>query len=351
MNLPFIPGYDPDAPGGIESLNSIQRLTRDLKNATITLSTTEARFLVDAYYAMQRDRIRAAHQERTLSQGDEPHDVMSWLAEQRETLENQVRRALDAYSLGRVPGVWARSVVGIGPVISAGLIANIDITRAPTVGHVWRFAGLDPTMKWEKGQKRPWNGSLKRLCFLIGESFVKVSNNERAIYGHIYKARKVYETTKNERGDYADQAKASLAAKKFGTDTEARKAYEKGKLPLARIHLRSERYAVKFFLAHLHHVMHEAHFGVAPQKPYILTEAAHLAHPEMAVHTHYVVPPNWPMGSAAPSESTVVREQPAATSESTVNDEQPSAVARESTVLREQPITVSAPKRRRSRKQ
>jgi hypothetical protein len=133
------------------------------------------------------------------------------------------------------------------------------------------------------------------LCWLIGESFVKVSNNENAFYGHIYQRRKAYETAKNEAGDYAGQAAASLAAKKYGDDTNARKAYEAGKLPLARIHLRAERYAVKLFLAGLHHVMYETHYGVPPDKPYILSDAAHLAHPETGVHTHYIAPPNWPL--------------------------------------------------------
>ena len=41
---------------------NIFRLTRDLKNAARTLSDAEARFLVDAYYMMQRDRIRASNQ-------------------------------------------------------------------------------------------------------------------------------------------------------------------------------------------------------------------------------------------------------------------------------------------------
>lgn len=313
-----IPVSQPMTDAGlVENLNSIQRLTRDLKNASRTLSDKEARFLVDAYYAMQRDRIRAAHQERTLSKGNEPHDVMSWLADQRETLEEQVRRALDAYSASHIEGVWARSMIGIGPVIAAGLLANIDITLAPTVGHIWRFAGLDPTRKWDKATKRPWNGNLKRLCFLIGESFVKVSNNDNDVYGKIYKARKSYETAKNERGDYADQAKVALATKKFGADTDARKHYEAGHLPPARIHLRSCRYAVKLFLAHYHHVAYESHFGSLPDKPYVLTEGAHLAHPELAAHTHYVAPPNWPLaeeratqpeGTRAPS----MRSEPSA---------------------------------------
>lgn len=269
-----------------ETLESVQRLTRDLRNAAITLSDTEARFLVDAYYAMQRDRIRAGHQQRTLAQGGEPNDVLGWLLGQRETLEKQIARALDAYSNAEPAGQWARSIVGIGPIIAAGLLANIDITKAPTVGHIWRFAGLDPTTKWSKGQKRPWNGSLKRLCYLIGESFVKVSGNENDIYGKIYKARKEYEIAKNEAGDYANQAREALAAKKFGEDTEARKHYEAGKLPPARIHLRAKRYAVKLFLAHYHHVLHETKLGSPPPKPYII------AHGD---HAHYIAPPNWPL--------------------------------------------------------
>lgn len=267
-------------------LAPVARLTRDIRDASKLLNDQEARFLVDSYYAMQRDRIRAAHQTRTLAGGEEPNTVMEYLLDNREVLEKQVGRALDAYSGAHPVGKWARSIVGIGPVISAGLLSHIDITKAPTVGHIWRYAGLDPTVKWGKGEKRPWNGSLKRLCFLIGESFVKVSGNERDVYGKVWRARKEMETAKNLAGDYADQAAAALLAKKFGDDTEALKHYKAGHLPPARIHLRAERYAVKLFLAHLHHVWHEIEFEVPPPKPYVLE---HLG------HVHYIGPPNWPM--------------------------------------------------------
>jgi hypothetical protein len=273
----------PDAVAPREFFESIQRLTRDLRSAAITLSEREARFLVDAYYAMQRDRIRAAHQTRTLADNAEPHDVLEWLQAQRDTLEKQIAGALDAYSDGQPAGRWARSITGIGPIISAGLIANIDIRQAPTVGHIWRFAGLDPTMKWEKNTKRPWNGSLKRLCFLIGESFVKVSNNENDIYGKVYAARKLYEQAKNAAGDYAGQAAASLAAKRFGDDTQAKKHYLAGQLPPARIHLRAERYATKLFLSDLHAVMYWIEFTALPPKPWIISHGGHV---------HYVPPPN-----------------------------------------------------------
>lgn len=290
---------DPNTRNTGLDLDPVARLTRDLRNAARTLSADEARFLVDSYYAMQRDRIRAAHQTRTLAAGAEPHDTMQWLLDQREVLEHQVARALDAYSASSPVGEWARSICGIGPIIAAGLLAHIDITKAPSAGHIWRFAGLDPTVKWKAKTKRPWNGAFKRLCWLIGESFVKVSSNERDIYGAIYRARKDLEIQRNEAGRFADQAAAALAEKKFGADTEARKWYEQGKLPPARIHLRSQRYAVKLFLAHLHHVMYEMHFGKPPEMPYIFSEGAAVA-TGTGPHTHYLAPPHWDGAPATP---------------------------------------------------
>jgi hypothetical protein len=129
-------------------------------------------------------------------------------------------------------------------------MAHIDLVKAPTVGHVWRFAGQDPTSKWGKGQKRPWNASLKVLCWKIGESFVKVSGHDDDIYGHVYAARKAEEIGKNDAGLFREQAAAALVAKRYRDDTTAKKCYENGKLPPAHVHARAKRYATKLFLAH-----------------------------------------------------------------------------------------------------
>jgi len=270
-------------------LTPIQKLTKDLREAARTLGPAEARFLVDAYYKLQEDRIRSAHQVRTLSQttddkAPEPHDTIAWLFTQEQTLEDQIRRALDAYSGSQPAGVWARSITGIGPVITAGLLAHIDITKAPTVGHIWRFAGLDPSVSWDKGTRRPWNASLKRLCWIVGESFTKVSNNPNDTYGKLYQQRKERETQRNEAGDYAEQATASLAAKRFGDDTQAKKHYLAGKLPPARIHLRAQRYAVKIFLSHFHEVLYFVTYGERPPKPYVLDH--------VGGHVHRIEVPN-----------------------------------------------------------
>jgi hypothetical protein len=217
---------------------------------------------------------------------------------------------LAKYADSRVAGVWAQSICGIGPVIAAGLLAHIDLQPwvcmnekakinctedAPcspacgkqimyTVGHIWRFAGLDPTQKWEPKTRRPWNASLKTLCWKIGESFVKVSTNEKDIYGRVYLERKEYEQKKNLAGDYKEQAAAGAA--RVSKKTESYKSYIQGLLPDGHIHSRAKRYAVKLFLAHFHHVAYEVKFGTPPKKPYII---------EHGGHTHYIAPPNWPM--------------------------------------------------------
>lgn len=256
-------------------LEPIAKLTKDLKEASKILSRMEARYLVDTYYQIQEYRKATANQIRSMQEAGEPCEVLTWLLENVRTLENQIKRALDAYTQSDEVGRWMQSIVGIGPVIAAGLLAHIDIEKAPTVGHIWSFAGLSPDAKWEKGKLRPWNAKLKTLCWKIGQSFVKVSNNPKDIYGKIYISRKEYELQNNEAGMYADQAKKKLETTNIGKNTEAYKWYSQGKLPPAHIQQRAERYAVKIFLSHLHELWYENHYGEKPPKPFAIAILGH----------------------------------------------------------------------------
>jgi hypothetical protein len=257
------------------NVDAVQRLTSDLKEGVKQMSRDEARFLVDAYYTIQDYRIAAANQVKSVGEAGEPCDVLKWLFTQHETMENQIKKALNWWTDEHPVSVWAKSVVGIGPVIAAGLMAHIDIDKAPTVGHIWSFAGLDPRTTWQKGQKRPFNAKLKVLCWKIGQSFVKVSNNERDFYGKIYQQRKAFEQERNAAGVLADQAEAKLAKFKIGKDTEAYKHYSSGHLPPAHIQQRAERYAVKMFLSHYHEQLFRNRFGYAPPQPYPIAALGH----------------------------------------------------------------------------
>lgn len=260
-------------------LQTLERMSRNIVSDAATLSDDEARYLVDAYYMMQEDRKRAHNQARAVEQSADDansvsdNKIINWLAAQSEMLENQIKRALDKYTEAHDMGSWMRETVGIGPVISAGLLAHIDITKAPTVGHIWRFAGIDPTQKWEKGQRRPWNATLKTLCWKAGQSFMKLSGRDDCYYGQIYKQRKAYEIERNERGDNKEIADEII--KKIGKTTEAYKSLIVGKLPPGQIDARSRRYAVKLFLSHMHGAWYEKHYDEKPPLPYPIAILGH----------------------------------------------------------------------------
>jgi len=294
---------------------TIKLLKKDLKQAAKELAAHEVRYLVDLYYQIQQYRMRAANQQRAaLTPAEqevadalkeegieaspdeateppakpevEPNALVSWVYDEFLEIEALIKSAMDSYTMSSTLGEWSRSHVGIGPVICAGLMAHIDIKKAPTVGHIWSFAGLNPLVKWGKGEKRPWNAKLKVLCWKAGESFVKQQNHKDDVYGKLYVARKQIEMAHNAAGDFKMQAEASLAAKKFGKDTQAFKHYTAGHLPPARIQLRSQRWAVKIFLSHWHAVAFFLANGRLGPQPYSIDHLKHahvipIPNPEM----------------------------------------------------------------------
>lgn len=323
-------------------MKPLMAISKDLREAAKNLRQDEVRFLVDTYYAIQKNRVAAGNQVKALSINGEPNEFVNWLSKQMHGLEKRVKAVLDVYTEQYPLGRWCKSIRGIGPVLTAALMAYINIEKAPTAGHIWRYAGLDPTTKWLGSEeaarivqqilgkttgeitdadiiavattvkrsydglialwptdkdgalkpktatnliaalsKRPWNARLKVVCWKIGESFVKVKSYPDDVYGKIYEQRKQYETEKNERGEYAQQAAEHL--KRVGKNTASYQWYKQGKLPPGHIHERAKRYAVKLFLSHYHYVAYRLHYNEEPPKPYAI---AHLGHAD------FILPPN-----------------------------------------------------------
>src|SRR5215469_1959464 len=309
-------------------LDPITRLTRDLRAGAATLGDDEARYLVDYYYIAQEDRKRSFAQERTLAAEAEPHSVISWLANQSSSLEEQIKVALDVYTYNHMMGSWMRQVYGIGPVISAGLLAHIymgywcdfstevknkkgqmetvhcrghneaqcriwqqkfkkphnftPVISVPTTGHIWQFAGIagDDQRQWLKNHKRPWNAKLKTLCWKAGQSFMKFSNRDECFYGTLYRYKKEEYVAKNENKGFAETA--AKRAPTVGVTTDAYRYYSTGFLPPAHVDAMARRYAVKIFLSHLHEEWYRREFKAEPPKPYAIS---------ILNHAHYIPPP------------------------------------------------------------
>ena len=263
-------------------LEPIVKLKMDLRAAAATLKKDEARYLVDLYYQIQDFRKASNSQicaiEKAVANGKRPNEptlLLGWIFNTNYAVEQIIKKTLEEFTDIEPTGMglWAKSVFGIGPVLSAGLLAHIDITKVKTAGGIWRFAGLDFTSKWEKKKKRPWNAKLKELCWKIGESFVINNKKEECFYGHLYLERKEIEARKNDNGDYRDQAAAGLL--RVGDDTEAIKFYKRGLLPPGHLHSRARRWAVKIFLAHWFEEAFKKMYRKEPPLPYAL---AHLNH-------------------------------------------------------------------------
>jgi hypothetical protein len=289
-------------------LEPIKRLSRDIRQAALTLGDDEARFLVDAYYLIQDDRKRSYAQQRTLDENAEPNQVIQWLAEQSASLEHQIKNALDIYTKAHPMGSWMRGVHGIGPVISAGLLAHIyvgewcavchahneedcterqkdkktkethtyhPVVACPTAGHIWQFAGIagEGQHPWEKGKPRPFNAKLKTLCWKAGQSFMKFSNDPKCVYGRLYREQKAKYIARNEAGGFREAALER--ATKVGKTTEAYKHYSVGKYPPGHIDAMARRWAVKIFLSHLHIAWYEQTHGEPPPAPFPIAIQGH----------------------------------------------------------------------------
>jgi hypothetical protein len=328
-------------PLTVGDMLSVTKLSKDLREASRALTRGEVMFATGRYYQIQRERISCSNMIAAGKRDGTPaNPFLETLVENFHQAEVNIAIAMGAYAKTDPRGRWLLSICGIGPVLAAGFMSHIDVTNRPTAGAIWRFAGMDPTVKWEKGQKRPHNAKLKVLCYKAGESFVKTQNLEKDTYGHMYAARKVIEWERNMSGALIEQAIAKQQFCDKGTDawawyngcisTSAAREYLKATdavkvalkmatslktpearaqhkaaveaaildnfrgaagtgtpmLPPGHIHARARLHAVKMFLSHYHHVAWEIQTGTPPPKPYII---------EHGGHAHYLAPPNWPM--------------------------------------------------------
>ena len=271
----------------MNQVEGLTQSTKDIRKAASLVGESEIMYLVNSYYQIQEFRKASANMVTALTKDQKPCEITNWIALSQHRIEDHIKLALDVYTEKDDTGQWLKSVHGIGPVLAAGLLAHIDIHKAPTCGHVWSFAGLNPSQEWKKGERRPWNADLKVLCWKIGDSFVKSGGSEKSFYGPVYRQRKEVEVERNERGDFAELAKATLEKRKI-REAATRACYESGRLPPGRLDLRARRIAVKLFLSHFHDVLMWNKLGVRAPRPY--------AFDRMEGHAHFIEAPNapWP---------------------------------------------------------
>lgn len=282
------------------------------------VTDSEARFLVDTFHAQQKMRIRINNQIKQLDRDAEatgaeaePNQMLKYIYDQQSAVEKNISTAIELSAFMHPMYWFFEQTKGIGPGIAMKLLAHLDIHKAPTVGHFWSFAGMNPEARWEKGKKRPHNADLKRTMFLITDQFIKRKNDPDSHYSRWLFERRDMEWQRNLNGGNTDSCAQALEAKRFGDTTDA-KAWYSGQccpdkaramlaegetptaskckadgdglpmLPPAHVVMRARRWTAKLFLAHLHDRWYRFEFGEAPPKPYVIDHKG---------HAHIIEPP------------------------------------------------------------
>jgi hypothetical protein len=319
----------------------------ELLSSSETSTRQDIRILVEMYYDLMELRKASANRIRPsinhATSGSKLIEVFQKTIE--NGLEKRLEKLMDKWTDSFPEAVWVKGLKGGGPVLAAALTAYIDIRKAPTAGHIWRFAGMDPSVTWysdkevaavirevlgnkkevtaddviavansikrkpatllkfattEDGEitmktlksalkRRPWNARLKTIAWLMatGAKYTSVSVTKTgktrvpSYYGLVYRKRKTEEVERNLRGKNADEASRILNSGNALTANQ-KKFLSAGRLTDAHVDARALRYTAKLFLAHWHDKAYRAEFGEAPPKPYAIE---HLG------HAHYIAPP------------------------------------------------------------
>lgn len=265
------------------------------------------RALVEIYYDFQKQRIATFNnvmmncERNGISEEDlEKKYNVKPLIDEAKAYENKIKKRLtDEVQNYPLYDKYLKNIQGIGPVISAGLIANIgDIGKFGTISKLWMQSGLGfnkfcpecdhPTyvelefedrdgnltkqkklkpfencpechkqtipiiQRTTKGYRNNWSPRLKVLAWKIGDSFVKQKASKSGY-------RRLYESLR--KGD---------------TENHPTKIKENGKTKYNDGHMynRAVRKTVKIFLSHLWITWREME-GLEVKQPYVSKVLGH----------------------------------------------------------------------------
>lgn len=238
---------------------------KDISSAAKIIPEREVRYLVDMYYTAQNMRVGVEGKLRSI--GEEPNAMLVIFLDMFAEVEKDIQAALDAYTYNSDIGRKFREIKGIGPVLTAGWLAHVSVHKADMPSKVLSFGGYNPNMKWEKGQKRPYNAGLKLIFTKMGRAFVFLSNRN-SFFGQKYKDYAAMITAKNDRGEFADRCAELLATRNYKKTTIAYQHYVKGRYPKAHINASARMKTVALCVAILHREHYRQVFDKFPPLPY-----------------------------------------------------------------------------------
>lgn len=174
---------------------------------------------------------------------------------------------------------WFSRIKGIGNENIAKVISLINIEKSNTMSGLWKFAGYatDQNGKAEKrskGEKLPFNMTLKVMCNRLGTSLLKASAVGEASHYGLYYAKEYakYKEFFEERGVIISDF--NKIPKKATIVTCKANAVKGGYMQSLHLHQLAFRKMIKLFLAHLWQVWREAE-NLPIRPPYAIEKMGH----------------------------------------------------------------------------
>lgn len=272
----------------------------------------DAYYQIQKYRIALQNQCRSVSQRSDNSAAVES-GITSYILQQVYKIETNIKKLVELWVKSHYIGRWMLSITGVGPMMASAFLCYLDFDKANSMGNFWAYCGLDGKKRinpseaekiikdvfeeynYKKGDiteemivsisklckwdskfiyrnsldpetrkitkkslynclvKPPYNLVLRKVCFLLGEQFVRSSKKEKSVYGRMYAERKLYEIEQNMNKVYAAQAEVVKA--KCGKTTDAYKAACLGMLSKGHIHERCMKFAAKVFISHLYEAM------------------------------------------------------------------------------------------------
>ena len=110
-------------------------------------------------------------------------------------LDDDIRGMVDGLPIYQA----MKQVKGVGPSLSARMLAMIDIREADTVSALWRYAGYGcingERERPVKGETLHYNTRLKATLYVVATSFLKCSSPYRRVYDS---AKEYYQANRSD---------------------------------------------------------------------------------------------------------------------------------------------------------
>lgn len=212
--------------------------SKTLQSSQENITTKELEYLIERYYQVQKHRIAMGNEVFQLEQEGSNPVTLNYYGQRFKEVEDEIAKTIEKAIKNHEMYDWLKQIKGIGPILGAALVAFIDIERAEHASSVWKYCGLAPDQKREKGKKLDYNPFMKTIAWKIGESFVKTKGVYRGIYDT---SRAYYDVKFPEKQLVTDEkgkAKLSRTGQKWYKYTDGHK------------YAMAKRRTVKLFLSH-----------------------------------------------------------------------------------------------------